>query len=186
MGGEGNDEYNFESRVKKLEMIMPDGKEVPATVVLRDSDLDVALLRPTEALAGDVPHVDLAATAEPELLEEVVVLARMGRIANRQIGAMTGEVQAIVRRPRTFYVPHSELATGGLGTPVFNGDQKLIGFTLMRVMQGGRGSGFDSGESMLPVILPAEEVRKIAEGAPAAGSVPATEDAATTPTGGSR
>ncbi len=171
-GSRMDGEVNIESHVKDIRLILPDGREIPATVVLRDPVLDVALLRPREAVENPFAAIDLTRSAEPLLLDEVVVLARFGRIANRQIGVMTGEIQSTIRRPRTFHVPSSELATAGMGLPIFDVNQQLVGFVLMRIQPEGMGSDEDS----LAIILPAEDIQEMAEQAPQEGE-PLAQDA---------
>jgi hypothetical protein len=160
---------SFDNRVKSIKLVVRKETEIPATVVLRDADLGVAFLRPLEKPAQPLTAIDLKDAAEPELLEEVCVLARMGKVADNELGAMTGEIQAIVSKPRKFYVPSAELASGGFGVPIFTAQSKLVGIVLMRVAPGGDdtesfGGGGDGG--MLAIILPAADVQEVAGQAP--------------------
>lgn len=160
-------DFQLESRVKDLRLVHPTTKkELPATIVLRDPDLDLAFIRPTETPEPSFTAIDLTDSAEPKLLEEVFVLARLGRVANRTLGVMTGEVQAIVKKPRTFYIPSGELATGGLGVPIFSSEGRFIGIILMRTLAAG--SARDAGDRTIGIILPASQVLRIAEQAPPA------------------
>lgn len=153
------DQINIESHVKDIKLVVGKRQEIPATVVLRDNDLGIAFLKPTEKPEKPFKHIDFTNNTEPELLEQVMVLARMGRIADRQIGAMTGEIQAIVKKPRMFYVPSAELASGGFGVPIFSEAKKVVGVVLMRTLPSGAS---DSGEGMLGIILPAADIVEIA------------------------
>lgn len=152
-------EIKIETTVKDIKLLMPDGKEVAATVVSRDTDLDLAFLRPIKKPATKMTAIDLADNAKPQLLEEVLVIARFGKIANRRIGAMTGEIQGIVEKPRTFYIPSSELATGGYGVPIFNAEGKVTGIVIMRTLLG-------SEEQPMATIMPASEILEIAKQVP--------------------
>lgn len=160
-----NDEVKFETTVKDIKLIMPDGKEVAATVVSRDTDLDLAFLRPVKKPATKYAAIDLADNAKPQLLDPVLVIARFGKIANRRVGAMTGEIQGIVEKPRTFYVPSSELATGGYGLPIFNDGGKVVGIVMIRTMPGGRDAS-SRDDSTMGIIMPASDILEIAKQVP--------------------
>ncbi|MCE5231502.1 serine protease [bacterium] len=166
--GEGDESSKFQTTVKGIKLLMRDGKEVPATVVLRDSELDLAFLRPITKPATKFTALNLADSAKPELLDEVFVLQRFGKIANRRIGAQTLEIQGIVEKPRAFYIPNpnSEAAAGLLGLPVFNADGKVIGMFGLHVMGGAGRSMEDGNESMLVTIVPAADIAESAKQAP--------------------
>ncbi len=166
MGNEDGDGPKIESQVKDIKLLVGSKrKEVSATVVLRDADLDIAFLRPIEKPAEPMSFINLSDSYKPELLEPVVVLARMGKIADREFGVMSGEIQSIVSKPRTFYVPSAELASGGYGVPIFGANKKVVGIVLMRTMAGGASSG-DNDERSLVIIMPAADVQEIAVQAP--------------------
>lgn len=157
------DNIGGNSRVKDIKLLVDKRTEVPATVVLRDDDLNIALLRPTRKLEKPMQYIDLNNTADAQLLEQVFVLSRMGRVADRVIGAMTGEIQAIVSKPRKFYIPSSELASGGYGVPIFDANAKLIGIVLIRINIG----AVDSQNDMVAIVLPAKDLKELADQAPA-------------------
>ena len=151
--------------VKDIKLVVDKNEEIPATVVLRDNDLGLAFLRPTEKREKPFKYIDFTNSVQPQLLEQVMVLARMGRIADRQIGAMTGEIQAIVTKPRLFYVPSAELASGGFGVPIFSEAKKVVGLVLMRTLPSAASA--DSDDGMLGIILPASDIVEIADQAKA-------------------
>jgi hypothetical protein len=159
MAGAEGEKMTISNTVKDLKIVVDKKTEIPATVIKRDPDLDLAVIRPTQKPKEPMKAIDVTNQAVPKLLDEVLVLARMKRACNYEIGVMTGEIQAIVAKPRTFYVPSAELGSGGLGTPIFSADGKFVGITLMRVPEGG---GEDQ-ESNAPLvtILPADDVRDI-------------------------
>ena len=190
MTGGGEDEtsgMNMDSRVKGIKLIVGKRQEIPATVVLRDNDLNIAFLRPIDKPAQPMTCIDLSQEAQPALLDEVFTLARLGRVADREISAMTGEIQAIIHKPRKFYVPSGELASGGMGVPVFARDGRVVGIVLVRTSPGGPEDalsnmlsigGAQSG--MLVVILPTRDVRDVAAQAPAP-TADANDDTAAAP-----
>lgn len=162
MGSRMGEDFKMDSQVKDIRLVLDGGKEVAATAVLRDSDLNLAILKPIDKLDKPLPCIDLSQSAEPEMLDRVVALARLGKVADRAIGVMTGEIQAIVRKPRKLYIPSSEVVSGGYGVPVFNESGKVLGIVVMRMLPGGgeHAMGSSSGP-MIGAILPTGDVRKM-------------------------
>ena len=76
---------------------LADGKELPATIVLRDQDLDLAFIRPTAKPAAPLTAVNLADAASPTVLEDLVVLGRLGRVGGWVPSASLYSVAAIDR-----------------------------------------------------------------------------------------
>ncbi len=177
----GGEDFGFSATLKDVKYILDDNTEVPATMVLRDNDFDLAFLRPLEAPSESMVFVDLADAAEPQLLDETFSLARMGRIARRTVAAMSGEIQAIVDRPRTYYITDAETVSGGTGTPVFAADGRVIGIVLFHVLPGAQ-EGASNEESIMPVVVPAADIAEIASQAPAtAEAAPPANDEAPEP-----
>ena len=151
---------------------LPDGKELPAKIVLRDKDLDLAFIRPVEKPAEPLPAVDLSAKGTPELLDTVVVINRLGRVASWATAVYIDRIHAIAEKPRRFYVPGGMGAMESeLGCPAFTLDGKAVGILVLRVLPsggGGMGSAFGgmSSAGMLPVILPSEDILEVAKQAP--------------------
>lgn len=151
------------SEVKEARLIMPDGTEVPATVVFKDRDLNLAFLAP-EAGAEEAKDVKFhpISLSEPQnlnVLDEVVVLTRMDRSLGRVSSVECDYVRALIEKPRRFLSIH--LPTVGL--PVFGLTGKFAGFTTTRFGSAGEGGSI----SMAPVVLPASDVIKAIEQATA-------------------
>lgn len=136
---------------------LADGKEVPVRVVLRDKDLDLAFLRPTDKPAAPLAAIDnpVARVAPIDLL---VVLQRFPEIAGWQATALFAEVQAVVDKPRTFYIVNS----GAFGAPVFDTAGRFVGIVLRLRNDTG------DGPSAPPIVLPAADIREVAKQAPGA------------------
>jgi hypothetical protein len=156
-------ELKIDSQVKDAKITLADGTEIPAEVVLRDKDLDLAYVLPTEKPAKPLPALDLAHAAKPQVLDEVICLNRLGKVANRVAAVSVERVDALVDRPRPFYV----LAAGGssgIGSPVFTVSGVPIGIILIRnapaeseaniasIFSGTGGLGF------MPVVVPAADI----------------------------
>lgn len=156
------------SEVKEARIILADGTEVPATVVFKDRDLNLAFLAPEpgaeEAKDAKFAPIDTSAEQALEVLDEVVILSRMDKAMGRVAAVECDFVRAVVTKPRRFLSIH--LASTGL--PVFGVSGKFAGFTSVRFGSSGEGEGI----SATPVVLPAAEVRK-AIAAASARPVPA-------------
>lgn len=159
----------IESEVSAVNLVLADGTEVPARFVLRDSDLDLAFLKPVDKPAKPFPYVPMTpAAAPPALLDDCILVGRLGHAADRQSTVSLGEVQAIVHKPRTFYVPGGIGGFFGIGCPVFNAKGEAIGLNVMRVSLGGGMNLSAIAGGIQDVILPAADVASAAKEAEAA------------------
>jgi S1-C subfamily serine protease len=169
-GGSAQDRVEIGSEPSDVRLRLADGRELPARVVLRDEDLDLAFLRPRQAPDAPLVAIDLSDEGRPALLDAVVVLSRLGRVGGWTPAASLQTIGAIIERPRTFYVIETG-STGGMGTPAFTTSGRVVGLLTMRSVQAGRTGMFSmaggtEGLGLLPVILPAADVREIAQQAP--------------------
>jgi hypothetical protein len=164
MFGGGDDGPGVTSELTDVKIRLADGKEIPAKVVLRDKDLDLAFIRPTEKLETPLTSVNLKDSAPVDVLDQTVIVGRMGKIANRALSASMARIQSVVEKPRRFYTIGLSGPAGDLGSPVFTMDGKIVGVLLLRTMPGkSSGSG---AESPMPVIIPAEDIAPVASQAP--------------------
>lgn len=151
------------SEVKEARFIMPDGTEVPAVVIFKDRDLNLAYLAPEigadEAKEAKFVPILISPLQKLEVLDEVVVLSRLEKAMGRTAAVECDAVKAVIEKPRQFYVIH--ISTPGL--PVFGVTGNFAGFLTTRFGSAGEGGGI----SMSPVVLPAAEVVKSIEQAKA-------------------
>jgi len=153
-----NPDFTMEIEVTDLKIRLASGKEIPAQIVLRDKDLDLVYIRPTEKPEAPLAAVDLADSAEAGVLDEILVLSRMSEAANLVPSASLDRVLAVVEKPRRLYVPGLPTMMAGLGCPVFALDGHVIGIVVVRsIPQHAGGSDSPYGDSM-PVIIPAADV----------------------------
>jgi S1-C subfamily serine protease len=167
--GSGEPAVEITSEPTDVKIRLPDGQELPARIVLRDEDLDLAFLRPTRKPEKPLVAVDLNQSAKPALLDQILVLTRLGRVGGWTAGASLHDIGAIIEKPRTFYVLAG--STSSMGTPAFLTNGKVVGLLTLRQIEAGRASmasmvGGSEGLGMLPVILPAADVLEIAKQAP--------------------
>jgi hypothetical protein len=148
-----------------VEIALPDGREVAARFVLRDSDLDLAFLMPVEPLEG-LPHVELVEAPAPRPLDELIFLFPLSKSLNREIGVAIAEVRAVIEKPRTFVVTESFIGLQSLGCPAFDAGGRALGLVVMRrsPVQARPSGGFrDMFEFFNPVVLTAADVHGVAE-----------------------
>lgn len=147
--------------LKDVKIRTADGTEIPADVVLRDRDLDLAFIRPKVKPAQPLAYLDLKNASSPQILDQVVILSRLGQLANRATSARLERVESVVTKPRTFYVVNGTFHQE-LGVPVFTLDSKCVGLLVVRMNTSGRDSGSSSGQAYLSV-LPCSTLANAAE-----------------------
>jgi len=150
-------DFKMEADLTDLKIRLADGKEIPAQIVLRDKDLDLAYVRPKEKLAAPLIAVNFTDAAKPAVLDEILVLSRLGEAVNRAPSASLDRIAAVIEKPRRLYVPGLTTMMAGLGCPAFDLDGKAVGILVLRTIPRGAGSSEREGDTM-PVIVPASDV----------------------------
>jgi S1-C subfamily serine protease len=164
-----SEEYKIETEVSDVKILMEDGTEVPAEIVLRDKDLDLAFIRPKVKPTTPMTAVDLSKSSPAQVLDQVVTLNRLNRASGRAYSASVERISAVVQKPRTFYIPDSTMTGTGLGSPAFAMNGNVLGVLVLRVvsLQGAAGRANIS-QGMTSIILPAEDILKASKQAPEA------------------
>ncbi|HUJ27296.1 MAG TPA: hypothetical protein VLW85_14830 [Myxococcales bacterium] len=177
----GRPEMHFEASVTSTTLIMPDGTEVDADVILKDTDLDLAFVRPRTPLAKPVDAVQVkAGRALPALLDELIVVGRYGRAQNRAPWVATAQVQAIVKGPRP-YAMCGEASHSAAGTVAYSVDGAPAGIltahvgkelepSQMRMLSAGAGGLAVVLRSMDDLAGALEQARKAPSPAPTAAA----------------
>jgi S1-C subfamily serine protease len=168
LGRRLSDEYKVETQVNDLKILLDDGTEVPSEIVLRDKDLDLAFVRPKTKPSTPMAAVDLSKSSAVEMLEPVIVLNRLNRAAGRAYSASVERIDAVIQKPRTFYIPDTGQSTSSLGSPAFTLNGNIVGIFVMRAVSGGESSGRNGNENMTAILIPAEDILKGAKQAPEA------------------
>jgi len=145
--------------IKDVRIKTADGTDIPADVVLRDRDLDLAFIRPKTKPAQPLPYLDLTKSSSPQLLDQVVILSRLGQLANHASSARLDRVESIVTKPRTFYIINGTMHQE-LGIPVFTLDSKCVGILVVRLNTSKAASG---GERMYLSVLPCSTLANVAQ-----------------------
>jgi S1-C subfamily serine protease len=137
---------------KEVKILMPDGTETAAKVAFKDPDLDLAFIRPEKPDQVKLTPVKTADSAPMVLLDDVIVLGRLGKDLNREAVVMTNEVISLVSKPRVF----GKIGAQALGMPVFNKDGKFLGVGINRFSA--KGDSDSPGVMPSNVILPAADL----------------------------
>jgi S1-C subfamily serine protease len=164
-GGQGEQKMSIASEPTDVRIRLADGKELPATIVLRDQDLDLAFIRPTTKPSSALTAISLADGGTPAVLEDLVVLGRLGRVGGWVPSSILYSVAAIMQKPRTFFVLNGPVGTG---MPAFQSNGRIVGLLTMRQIDPGRMSMFGmmggtEGAGLISVVLPAADVLEIAK-----------------------
>jgi hypothetical protein len=182
-GGIGGDEkIEFKSELSGVKIRLADGTEVPAKLVLKDDDLDLAFVLPTEK-GKKLPFLKLEAKGtapKVKALDPIIGVWRLGQALDRQAAVGVGRVAAVVTKPRTFYVCSG---VESLGAPAFLADGTPLGIMVFRkqsaevnmrsMLSMGNGGG------MAAVVVPAADVMEVAQQALAKKDDPAAAPGAT-------
>ena len=137
-------------------LLMQDGTEVPAKLLLKDTDLDLAYVLPIKEKGEKhekrtFSHVPRSSkTKDPLPLDEVVSLGKLGRNLYRQSTLRKGWVNAVIEKPRKYFV----IENTAPGTPVFDREANWLGIVVYKM---------DRGRPSSIVTLPADDIDEIAE-----------------------
>ena len=154
-GGGGGDAP--ETEFKEVKLRLADNSEIPARVVLKDSDLDMAFIAPeSEAAAGGrkFSYVNLADAAEPTVLGTYFEVTRVPKTLQRVPIVQMSTVVGIIEKPRRYILVTEQT----VGCPVFDPQGRVLGLSLV-YSSGGR--------QISAVILPAADVAETAKQAAA-------------------
>jgi S1-C subfamily serine protease len=157
-----------ETEVTDVKILLEDGTELPAEIVLRDKDLDLAYVRPKTKAPAPMDAIDLSKSAPAQVLEPVVAINRLNRAAGRAYAASLERISAVMQKPRTFYIPDSTATQTTTGSPMFTLKGDLVGIVVMRAVSAKGATQANARDYYTAVILPAEEILKGAKQAPEA------------------
>jgi S1-C subfamily serine protease len=152
---QGPMKVSAKSTTKEVKILMPDGSEKPAKVAFKDPDLDLAFIRPEKPEEVKLTPINTADKAPMGMLDDVILLGRLGKELNREPVVFTSEVVSIITKPRTF----GKLSGQSLGMPVFNKEGKFVGFGVNRF---GAKSDTEQGGMPSNVVLPADDLLEAA------------------------
>jgi hypothetical protein len=163
-----SEEYKVETEINDVKILLDDGTEMPAEIVLRDKDLDLAFVRPKAKPPAPMVAVDLSKSSTVEMLEPLIVLNRLNRAAGRAYSASIERIAAVIQKPRTFYIPESSGSAISLGSPAFALNGNIVGLFVMRAVSAPDTNARNMRDNMTVILIPAEDILKGARQAPEA------------------
>ncbi len=166
------------TKVVSVKIITASGDEIPAKVVLRDKDKNLAFLRPLKPVATPLAAVDFRTSGKAQVGDPVYILGRLGKAGNRTAQVIMQRIISIVDRPRMLYATEPTMLN--LGNAVFNEKGETLGLASVRITTSRR-SSYNPTDSFLPVVIPADDVWEVAQQAPQAKDVKDTEPAVKPP-----
>ena len=150
----------LDCQIQEVKYRLIDGTDVPARVVLKDEDLDLAFLAPqkpldaaTQAKIAAISLSDAAPSAA--MLDSTFVISRTDESMNYIPTLNVGRIVAIVAKPRSCYMT----SQGTLGGPVFDEHGKILGL-VCRCVRPEDEEG-NAKANVGPLILPAADVAKL-------------------------
>jgi S1-C subfamily serine protease len=168
MGGEDGFKSRFESEISDAVIILPGTQtEIPAKVVLRDKDLDLAFLRPSQKTAKPFDFINLSEAVQLKMLDQFFILDRMPKEEGRAPVIVVSRVGAVLEKPRKFYVSADLMASMTLGSPAFNSDGKAVGLVVYKISPGGRKKEAGMPKGPIPGVIPAADILDVAKQVPA-------------------
>jgi len=164
MGSMGESITAVPTDIKVLVGDDTEGKE--AELIARDSELDLAWVRIKEPSDAKYQSIDLSQSGELAVGQEVFAIRRLGKYFGRAVIGMDGTIAGKTVKPRQLFVPSMGVA-GSYGLPVFSGDGKVLGVSVMQfpdASDSGSGPGAMFGQmsqmqdSVMGFVLPVSEV----------------------------
>jgi hypothetical protein len=142
-----------ETDFKEVKIKLSDGTEIPAKVILKDQDLDLAFIVPDQDDAKATSHVfaafNLKDPASASILENFFNLAHAPKSLQQVPEIIVSTVVGTVEKPRKLYI----VVPDTIGCPVVSTGGKILGIA---VQHGG-------GNRPTPVVLPAADVAELAQ-----------------------
>ena len=156
-GGGSGEAVKVKADLSRIQMRLEDGTEVPALIVLKDKELDVAFLVPDPKEGDKVPPftaVKMSSGGAVKELDEVVAISRHAKDLGYQPIVTMGQVASLITKPRKMY----DLSVAPRpGSPVFLLNGQLLG---VAITFGGESMSLSARETL---VLPVLEITKLAD-----------------------
>lgn len=150
----------YATKVVNVKILAAGGQEIPARVVLRDKDRNLAFVRPLQKPKTPLTPISFAKRANARIGDAIYILSRLGKTGGRQSSVTSERVVSVIQKPRLMYVIMPNMYSA-MGNVVFNEQGQPLGLLTMRI-------GLKSGDSPLPVVVPTQDILEIARQAPPA------------------
>lgn len=157
----GDDSYA--TKVVGVKILASGGQEIPARVVLRDKDRNLAFLRPLQKPKVALVPISFAKRANARIGDAIYILSRLGKTGGRQSSVTSERIVSVIQKPRLMYVIMPNMYSA-LGNVVFNESGQVLGLLTARI-------GLKTGDSPLPVVVPTQDIMEIARQVPPANKL---------------
>lgn len=157
------------ARPTDLKVLIGDDTEgLPATVMARDTELDLAWVKLKEPSKKKLEYLDLGKSVKPQVGDSLVFLRRMGKYFDRAVTVGQLRVAGKTTKPRELIVPGGG-ASLEPGLPAFTAQGEVVGFVVLQLPDAEElesnfgafaGLGRDIGSGL---ILPTADVVKATE-----------------------
>jgi hypothetical protein len=162
-----------DSEYREVKIRLSNGTEIPAKVVLKDADLDLAFIAPIPGDAAapkrDFTWVNLDNPADAVVLADYFFISRAPKSLQRVPEVHAATLDGIVKKPRQLFIPSLSV----IGCPMLSPDGRVLGLCVSRIVDGrpvlnnGRPAAI-----ILPAADVAEEARQAATAKPIEGPSP--------------
>ncbi|CAG1010452.1 hypothetical protein PHYC_03854 [Phycisphaerales bacterium] len=148
-------------------LVGEDTQGVEASLIARDSELDLAWVRVKKAPEKPYAFLDLTSSAAPKVGDYLYSVGRMGKFFDRAPVIHEFRLVGIAKKPRDLYIGGG----AGMGLPVYNAAGDVIGVTSLILpsdeeMEGAEEGMFGGmGDTAGGMIVPAAEVVKATKSA---------------------
>lgn len=179
MNADSNSIRMEDPEFKEVKLRLADNSEIPARVVLQDSDLDLAFIAPDrDAVAGKTfAHIDLNNAVEGQILDTFYEIIRASKAQQRTPLIRMTSVAGLMTKPRKIYLT-TDNATS---CPSLDAQGRVLGIC---VRHGSTATGMPPALVVLPAADIAEMAKQAAAKAletPPAVAAPAVPETPATP-----
>jgi S1-C subfamily serine protease len=119
-------QVKIEADVQEVKIITNDGREIPAKVALKDTDLDIMYIMPKEAGKEKLPFIKLAKDSKIEALKSCFSFTRHNQSVGRAIVYSMGYIASEIKTPRRCFIAQAPAPA----MPAFNEDGEGLGLFL--------------------------------------------------------
>lgn len=121
------------ARPTDLKVLIGDDTEgLPATVMARDTELDLAWVKLKEPSKKKLEYLDLGKSVKPQVGDTLVFLRRMGKYYDRAVTVVQLRVAGKTTKPRELIVPGGG-ASLEPGLPAFTAQGEVVGFVVLQL-----------------------------------------------------
>ncbi len=157
--------FEIKSQISGIKIILPNREEIDGKIILQDEKHDLYFIKAMPEKEIKFKYINLKDSTKAEIMDEVILIDRLGDIGRREIFVSTARVGAIIEKPRKYYILTEQMVSPG--SPVFSISGKIIGINLIKSRKTpSSSSSFSllptfSSLGFLPVVVPGKEIFEV-------------------------